>query len=303
MADIAVIIVTWNVRDLVIEAIQSVLDDMESSGLDGQVYVVDSASSDDTVAIIRERFPQVDLYASPDNLGFGRSNNHAIKRVMVSSQLPNAVYLLNPDTITKQGATRALYDALLRQDHVGMVGAQLEYEDGSFQHGAFQFPGLKQLWVELFPTPGRLIESGFNGRYDRTLYIQDQPFPVDFTLGATMMLKPQVIQQTGMFDEDFFMYCEEIDWAWRIKKAGWEIQSVPTARIVHLSGKSTSQVRPQSLYNLWESRIRLFKKHYPAWKLAIAKRMIVRGMGHKQQQTDDPELINVYQKIKELALQ
>jgi N-acetylglucosaminyl-diphospho-decaprenol L-rhamnosyltransferase len=302
MADLAVIIVTWNVRDLVLQAIQTVLDDMESSNLNGQVYVVDSASHDDTVSAIRDHFPQVDLYASPDNLGFGRSNNHAIRRVMASSPRPKAVYLLNPDTITQKGATRALYDALLKQDHVGMVGAQLEYEDGSFQHGAFQFPGLKQLWVELFPTPGRLIESGFNGRYARQLYEQDQPFSVDCTLGATMMLKPEVIEQTGMFDEDFFMYCEEIDWAWRIKKAGWEIQSVPTSRIVHLSGQSTSQIRPQSLLNLWDSRIRLFKKHYPVWKFSIAQKMIARGMTIKQSQTDVPELIETYQKIKEKVL-
>jgi N-acetylglucosaminyl-diphospho-decaprenol L-rhamnosyltransferase len=300
MTELAVIIVTWNVRDLVLQAIQTLLDDMESSGLAGRVYVVDSASRDDTVSVIRERFPQVDLYASPDNLGFGRANNHAIKRVMASPVLPNAVYLLNPDTITHKGATRALYDALIGQDHVGLVGAQLEYEDGSFQHGAFQFPGLRQLWVELFPTPGRLIESGFNGRYDRALYEQGKPFSVDFPLGATMMLKPQVIQQTGMFDEDFFMYCEEIDWAWRIKKAGWEVQSVPSARVVHLSGKSTSQVRASSLINLWESRIRLFTKHYPAWKLAVAKQMIAKGMAKRQQQTDDPELIVAYQKIRDM---
>lgn len=302
MVDLAIVIVTWNVRDLVIAAIQTLLDDLEQSGLNGQVYVVDSASSDDTVSAIRERFPQVDLYASPENMGFGRANNHAIKRIMALSERPKAVYLLNPDTITKKGATRALYDALLSQDHVGMVGAQLEYEDGSFQHGAFQFPGLRQLWVELFPTPGRLVESGFNGRYPRALYEQDQPFSVDFTLGATMMIKPDVINQTGMFDEDFFMYCEEIDWAWRMRKAGWDIQSVPTARIVHLSGKSASQVRPQSLYYLWDSRIRLFKKHYPAWKLAIAKKMIIKGMTDKQRQTDRPELVSTYQKIKELAL-
>lgn len=301
MIDLAVIIVTWNVRDLVVPAIQTVLDDMEASGLVGKVYVVDSASSDDTVAVIAERFPQVDLYASPDNLGFGRANNHAIQRVMSASELPKAVYLLNPDTLTKAGATRALYDALLGQDRVGLVGAQLEYEDGAFQHGAFQFPGLRQLWVELFPTPGRLIESSFNGRYDRALYRQDQPFSIDFPLGATMMLKPAVIEQTGMFDEDFFMYCEEIDWAWRIKKAGWEVQSVPTARVVHLSGQSTSQVRAKSLLYLWESRVRLFKKHYPAWKWAIAKRMITIGMMNRQKQTDDPELGAAYQKIRDMA--
>ncbi|HRF97377.1 MAG TPA: glycosyltransferase, partial [Aggregatilineales bacterium] len=93
-----------------------------TSGLIGQVYVVDSASSDGTADYIRENFPDVDLYASPDNLGFGRGNNHAIKRIMASPNLPKAVYLLNPDTITHKGATRTLYETLLANPKTGMVG-------------------------------------------------------------------------------------------------------------------------------------------------------------------------------------
>ncbi|MBL8157791.1 MAG: glycosyltransferase family 2 protein, partial [Anaerolineae bacterium] len=165
--------------------------------------------------------------------------------------LPKAVYLLNPDTITQPGATRQLYDALMNAPDVGLVGAQLAYEDGSFQHSAFGFPGLRQLWTEFFPTPGRLIEGRFNGRYPRALYERGQAFDADCVLGATMMLRREVVEQTGGFDETFFMYCEEIDWAWRIHKAGWRVQCVPAARVVHLAGKSTSQVRPQSVINLW----------------------------------------------------
>src|SRR5690606_9838359 len=138
-----------------------------------------------------------------------------------------AVYLLNPDTITHPRATRTLYDTLMRQDDTGVVGARLTYGDGSFQHSAFMFPGLAQIWAELFPTPGRFIEGTFNGRYHKEQYQSAEPFPVDFTLGATMMLKRDVLLQTGLFDEDFLIYCEEVDWAWRIKKAGWQIWCVP----------------------------------------------------------------------------
>ena len=79
---------------------------------------------------------------------------------------------------------------------------------GSFQHGAFIFPGLRQIYTEFFWTPGRFIEGQFNGRYPRSYYAGSEPFEVDFTLGATMMLRREVILQTGGFDEDFFMYCE-----------------------------------------------------------------------------------------------
>ncbi|MEO0564455.1 MAG: glycosyltransferase family 2 protein, partial [Chloroflexota bacterium] len=216
------------------------------------------------------------------------------------SDLPRAVYLLNPDTITKPGATRALYDALMADSSVGFVGANLTYGDGSFQHGAFAFPGLRQLYAEFFPLPGRLIEGRFNGRYPRALYQGDVPFPVDFTLGATMMLRREVIQQTGMFDEDFFMYCEEIDWAWRIQKAGWRALSVPNANVVHLSGQSTAQASARSLENLWESRLRLYEKHYPRWKLTLARALVRWGSRRKLANLDAhayPETADAYRNV------
>lgn len=286
--DLAVVIVTWNVRAVVLDALRSLFADLAQSRLTAEVYVVDSASTDDTVSGIGAEFPQVKLTASQQNLGFGAANNLALKQIGFHSastaDLPKAVYLLNPDTITHTGATQTLFDALFSDDRIGLVGAGLTYGDGSFQHGAFAFPGLRQLWVEFFPTPGRLFESKFNGRYPRAAYQSQQPFLVDFVLGATMMLRREVIQQTGMFDEQFFMYCEEIDWAWRIRNAGWEIRCVPTAHVTHLGGQSTSQIRPQSLINLWKSRLQLFDKHYSPLKRSLARRMVKWGMYRKQRQ-------------------
>jgi N-acetylglucosaminyl-diphospho-decaprenol L-rhamnosyltransferase len=227
MVDLAVVIVTWNSRDYVLDALTSLFADLEANDPSADVYVVDSASSDDTVQVITAAFPQVKMISSQENLGFGKANNLALQHIGFgqadAQNLPKAVYLLNPDTITQPGATCILYDTLMANPTWGLVGAGLAYEDGNFQHGAFVFPNLRQLWVEFFPTPGRFIEGRFNGRYPRSNYESGQPFPVDFTLGATMMLRCEVIQQTGMFDEQFFMYCEEVDWAWRIHDAGWKV--------------------------------------------------------------------------------
>jgi hypothetical protein len=276
--------------------------------------LVDNASSDGTAQAIAEAFPQVELTASETNLGFGAGNNLALRQMGFGQsdtcELPRAVFLLNCDTITKSGAVRTLFDALMSAPDVGLVGAQLEFGDGRFQHGAFAFPGLRQLWAELFPTPGRFIEGEFNGRYPRSQYEQNQPFPVDFTLGATMMLRREVIQQTGMFDESFFMYGEEIDWAWRIHNAGWRILMVPAAHIVHFGAQSTSQVKPQSVINLWTSRLQLFDKYFPAWKRWFARRLIALGMSNRIRQTkadsrlsssDRRALIDAYQQVRTLA--
>jgi N-acetylglucosaminyl-diphospho-decaprenol L-rhamnosyltransferase len=282
MVALAVVVVTWNVRDLALQTLASLYADLDVNGPDADVYVVDSASTDGTTEAIAQAFPRVKLLASDTNLGFAGGNNYALRHMGFGQpearNLPNAVYFLNPDTITQPGATRTLYDALMAAPDVGLVGARLSYGDGSFQHGAFHFPGLKQLWVEFFPTPGRLIDHPFNGRYPRVLYETGRPFSIDFPLGATFMLKREVIQQTGVFDEQFFMYCEEIDWAWRIRKAGWKAQCAPAAHVVHLGGQSTSQVRPRSVIDLWTSRLRLYQKHYPLWKALIARLMVAIGM-------------------------
>jgi GT2 family glycosyltransferase len=301
--DLAVIIVTWNVRDLIADALRSLYADLASSGLNAAVYLVDSASSDGTADRVAADFPQTHLLRSDINLGFGRANNLGLKKAGFGTpQAPRAAYLLNPDTVTQPGATRALYDALMADERVGLVGARLAHADGSFQHGAFAFPGLRQLWAELFPTPGRLIESRFNGRYPRHLWDGSAPFPVDFPLGATWMLKREVIAKTGMFDEAFFMYGEEVDWAWRIHKAGWEVRSVPAAHVTHLIGQSTQQVKPRSALNLWTSRLRLYRKHYPAWKRALAYRMVATGMGRRAARETDAALRDTYLTIRDMAL-
>ncbi|MBN1680604.1 MAG: glycosyltransferase family 2 protein [Anaerolineae bacterium] len=284
--ELAVIIVSWNTRELTLDTLRTLIADLDSNGPDAEIWVVDNASSDGTQDAIRQAYPQVKLVTSDTNLGFAGGNNHALRLLGFGDQpapaddhtLPNAVYLLNSDTLTQPGATRLLYDTLMSLPQAGVVGAKLLYGDGSFQHSAFRFPGLKQLIVDLFPVPGRLYDSTFNGRYPQSVYNGSEPFAVDHTLGATMMLRREVIQQTGMFDEQFFMYCEEIDWSMRIRRAGWEIYCVPAAVVIHLAGQSSQQVRAASVINLWRSRIQLFRKHASPLKLLLARVLIKLGM-------------------------
>lgn len=306
--ELAVVIVTWNNAAVIRAALSSLLDDLQDSGLRCEAWVVDSASEDQTVEIVRREFPAVRLLVSNSNMGFAAANNLALSELgfggaVDASKTPAAVYLLNPDTVTHPGATRRLYDALMARADVGVVGARLTFADGSFQHSAFRFPGLRQIWAELFPTPGRLLEGSFNGRYPRAWYAGAEAFEVDFTLGATMMLKREVIEQSGMFDDAFFLYCEEVDWAWRIRKLGWRILCVPTAHVTHIGGGSTSQARPDSLIHLWKSRLLLYEKHYPYWKRQLARRLVMAGMRRKMRNLGavDAELRAACQKVIEMA--
>lgn len=286
---LAVVLVTWNVRDLALDALDSLFADLKAHGPAGaRVWVVDNASGDGTVDAVARRFPQVNLIAGERNRGFAGGNNIALRAMGFGGRrradLPRAVYLLNPDTLTQPGATATLYRALFAAPDVGLVGARLSYEDGSFQHSAFMFPGLRQLWAEFYPLPGRLVEGRFNGRYPRKCYDAGRPFAIDFPLGATMMLRREVIEDTGMFDEGFALYCEEIDWAWRIRKAGWRAQCVPAARVTHLVGRSSAQARPESVLKLWRSRMRLYRKHHPRWRNRLARRLMADGLRRRLRQ-------------------
>jgi GT2 family glycosyltransferase len=308
--ELAVIVVSWNVRVLVIEALRSLYADLEQSGLRARVLLVDSASSDGTAEAVRAQFPHTEILAQTDNIGFVRGNNLALRaldldRPTAVPHSPRAVYLLNPDTVTQPGATRALYDALYSERRAGLAGARLTYGDGSFQHSAFAFPGLRQLWAEMFPTPNRWRENWFNGRYPRSAYAGMQPFAIDFALGAAMMLRAEAVRDIGLLDEGFVMYCEEIDWAWRLQRAGWQARCVPAAHVVHLAGQSAGQIRPQSLIHLWTSRLRLFDKYYPAPKRWLARQMVrigMRRLARQAQRRGEPDaIVAAYQQIQALA--
>jgi hypothetical protein len=161
---------------------------------------------------------------------------------------------------------------------VGAVGARLVDGDGSFQHSAFAFPGLTQIFFDFFTLHHRLLDSRLNGRYSRRFYNAGDPFPVDHPLGAALMVRSATLTQVGGFDERYFMYCEEIDLCRRIKTEGWEIYCLPQAEIVHLVGQSTRQFRDQMYVALWRSRFLMFEEHENVLFRWAARRLVHLGL-------------------------
>jgi GT2 family glycosyltransferase len=302
---LSVIIVSYNVRELLRDCLRSVFASAARSGdwLHVTVTVVDNASQDGSAQMVAEEFPQVELIASEENLGFTGGNNLGIgdwgsgigdrgsgsgeeqsPNLPISqspipntpipntpiSQSPDLFLLLNPDTELVADALGRMAGFLRDHPGVGMCGAGLRYGDGRFQHGAFRFPGLAQVALDLLPLdqiPGvrrllpRLLNSRINGRYPAHLWKGDAPFPVDFVLGAAMMVSSKAVQNVGLLDDGYFMYCEEMDWAWRMKQAGWAIYALPGVRVIHHEGQSSRQRPWQSLERLWRSRLRFYRKY------------------------------------------
>ncbi|MDH7486125.1 MAG: glycosyltransferase family 2 protein [Anaerolineae bacterium] len=297
---LAVVIVSYNVRELLAACLRSVFGSLaHSPELEAEVWVVDNASVDDSAAMVRQHFPQVRLIASQENLGFAGGNNAALKACGFKSKIqsskpkhvtrntdhasritpPDLVLLLNPDTEVLDDAIGHMARFLAGHPDVGGVGAQLQYPDGRFQHGAFAFPGLMQLWFDFFPPrPRRLLDSRLNGRYPRRWYERGKPFPIGFALGAALMVRREAIEAVGLLDEGYFMYAEEVDWCWRMQRAGWPLYCVPAARVVHHGGASARQFGQQACLDLWRSRHRLYGKFYGPGRRWLACRIVQLGM-------------------------
>ena len=281
---LAVVIVSWNVRDLLTDCLRSLCADLTTSGLQADIWVVDNGSTDGTPGMVVEAFPQVHLIASPENLGFAAGNNVALREISnPKSKIPKYVWLLNPDTEVQLGATAALLAALEADPRAGVAGAKLLYADGSLQQSAFRFPGLVQLVFEFFPLPPRLYDTSLNGRYPRRRYEAQAPFLVDHPLGATMMVRAEAVAQVGLMDEGYRMYCEEIDWCWRMRRAGWRALCVPAARVIHHAGRSTGQVPIPSFVNLWTSRARLYARHHGPLTRRLAQALVRAGVRRRMQ--------------------
>ena len=266
---VAIVIVSWNVRDLLRNCLRSVQSSVLSGDQTCEVWVVDNASSDGSADMVSAEFPSVKLLRIESNLGFARGNNLALSAMGFGQQHeflqqtpPDFVFLLNPDTTIAPDTIRKLTEFLQLNPHAGGCGAQLSYGDGSFQHSAFHFPGLFQLFFDFFPLHQRLLNSRLNGRYSRSDYDGGEPFPVDFILGAAMMVRRVAIEAIGLLDESYFMYCEEVDWCWRFYDADWRFWCVPAARVTHFEGQSARQFREKMLIALWKSRLLLYARRY-----------------------------------------
>jgi N-acetylglucosaminyl-diphospho-decaprenol L-rhamnosyltransferase len=304
--DLSVVTVSYNTRELLRACLASVLSAL-AQGPKHELIVVDNASRDGSASMVRDEFPRVQLIANEDNRGFAAASNQGIQQ-----SSGRCVLLLNPDTIVKSTALQRMSAVLESRDDVGAVGPKLVYPNGELQHSAFTFPTITMIFLDFFPLHHRLLDSPINGRYPRSLYEGNEPFPIDHPLGAALMAKRQVIEHVGLLDERFYMYCEEIDWCMRIKNSGGRILCVPQAEIVHHVAQSTSQLGPQMFVELHRSRYRLYEKHYSASFRRAARWIVSLGLTYlevrdrweaKRGALDSGTLANrlkAYQEIREL---
>jgi len=260
---LSIIIVSWNTASFLENCLASIMANPPTSPFEN--WVVDNASTDDSPRMVREKFPQVQLVESRENVGFARANNQALQRCT-----GKYILLLNPDTHVASGALQALVDFLDKTPEAGAVGARILNPDGSLQISSHPRPTLsRELW-RLFHLDGLSPYA----EYPTSKWETNQAQEVDVLIGACLMLRKDVLDQVGFLDEDYFMYSEEVDLCYRVQRAGWRLFWVPQAEVMHFGGQSTQQVPTEMFLNLYHGKIKYFRKH-DGWLAAQIYKLIL----------------------------
>lgn len=267
MTDISFVIVNWNTRELLKNCLESVVRTVHD--LTYEIIVVDNASDDGSVAMLHGLFPQVMIIANDKNRGFGAANNQAFQTME-----GRYAFLLNTDTVLMEGAVWELFVFMENHPEAGMSCGQLLNRDGSKQNSIAPFPTLFTLLMNI-----SLLEYLFPEKYPSKRYEHHQPIAVDSGVGACLMVRREAMDAVGWFDERYFFFFEETDWAYRMRLAGWRVYHVPTARIYHLQGQSIGpDIR--SRIEFYRSRYQFFKKwhslpYYFLIRMVIFGRLLV----------------------------
>jgi hypothetical protein len=264
--DLGIVIVSWNTRDLLRRCLESVF---ESEGaFSYRVVVVDNASADDSAAMVAREFSNVDLIASRENVGYPRGNNVGLRHLGyrgardVDEAAPRYALLLNPDTEVPPAALCQMIQFMDSRPDIGVAGPKLVLIDGSLDLACrrgfptplvsfYHYSGL----AKLFPRNQRF------GRYNMTFADEDQDLEVDSVVGAYMQVRRDAIERAGLLDEAFFMYGEDLDWAFRVKQAGYKVWYHPAVTVRHVK-RAASSKSPKAQFEFWRAMLIFYRKHF-----------------------------------------
>jgi GT2 family glycosyltransferase len=260
---LSIIIVSWNTSDLLAKCLASIYS--HPPGCQFEVLIVDNNSTDNSVEMVRQQFPQVILFPNKHNIGFAPANNQAIRQSSGQYTL-----LLNPDTEVHAGTLETLVNFLDENSAVGAVGPLTLNPDSSLQTSCYPLPTLAREFWRLF----HLDKFYPYGSYNMSKWDRNTKRQVDALLGACLMVRKTIMDEIGLLDEDYFIYSEEIDLCYRVQKAGWTLYWVPQAQIIHYGGQSTKQVAAEMFLRLYQGKVLYFQKHY-SWLTVQLYKIII----------------------------
>lgn len=253
--DVSIIIVNWNTCKITCDCLRSVYE--QTVDVSYEVILVDNASSDDSVEAFKKEFPQVVLIANSENRGFAAANNQGM-----AIAKGKYVLLLNSDTVVLDHAIEKSVAFAVQHPEAGVVGCRVLNWDMTLQPTCFMYPSALNMFLSSTYLYKFFSNSKFFGREKMTWWNRDDIREVEVVTGCFMLVRREAIEQVGVMDEGYFMYWEETDWCYRMKKAGWGVKFTPGAEIIHLGGASSNQVKPKMVNHWRESMRYFFSKHY-----------------------------------------
>jgi O-antigen biosynthesis protein len=255
---LSVIIVNYNVRQFLENALASIVRALE--GIEGEVIVVDNASDDGSVEMVREKYPAVRVLANSENIGFARANNLAFKEARGEWLL-----LINPDTVVQEDTLRVMLEFFRSHPETGLAGCKILNPDGSFQLPCRRsFPTPWVAFTKIIGLSAMFPKSRVFGRYNLTYLDPDASYEVDAVSGSFMMVSRTAFEKVGGLDESFFMYGEDLDWCYRIRQAGFSIYYVHETQIVHFKGESTRRSNVNEVQVFYGAMVLFVEKHFSA---------------------------------------
>lgn len=245
--DISIVIVNYNVQDFLFQAVESIYK--SETKLIYEIIIVDNNSSDNSVNLIKEKFPNVILVESDKNLGFSKANN-------LGFNLAKGKYLLilNPDTVISNDTLQIMYDYLECTPEVGVAGCKVLNHDGSFQLACRRgSPSPWAAFCKLFGLQSLFPNLKLFSGYNLTYLDENKSYYIDALIGAFMFARKEVIDKIGGFDEDYFMYGEDLDLCYQIKKIGYKVAYYPKTTIIHFKGESAKRSDINEIKHFYEA--------------------------------------------------
>ena len=269
-----VVTVNYAAAEHVLRCVDGIVPQIEAVG-EAEMWIVDNNSPDDSVRVLREGIAArraehlVQLIESPVNGGFGAGNNIAFRKALDLPKPPSYFYLLNPDAIPDPGTVETFLNFMIAHPQVGIAGGALHDEQNNFQGSTFRFPSLLSE-IDWFLKLGIVTKLLRNYRVPME-EIPTQATAMDWVTGANMVIRREVLEQVGCFDETFFLYWEEIDLCRRVRNARYEIYFVPNAAVLHLGGVTTGMTSSKKrLPPYWfQSRAHYLRKTFGPSKLIV----------------------------------
>jgi GT2 family glycosyltransferase len=239
--DLSVSLVNTNSRELLLACLESL------GGEDAEIVVLDNASEDGSAEAVRDRFPGVRVIAQDFRAGFGANHNTVIR-----ATTGRYVYVLNEDTTADDWGFERMAAYMDEHPRVAALGPRIVYPDGRHQASAWRFPSPLTALLSL-PTLGRVGITQSRGQ---------APRPVDWVMGAALLLRREALEEVGLFDEGFFIYSEEVDLQLRLRQAGWEVHYFPAVTVVHHESQFSAEIPERRINEIWRSRHRYWRKHH-----------------------------------------